>query len=85
MYDREDIVPVTTVPMTSNFRAVKMGDVDGTCTQCIDPNAMMGGRDIDLLAKWDQDRNVLVFSLDDPLLDGIDVIAAAIKGSGIKR
>ena len=83
-YDREDIVPVINSPVTSDFRAIKMGDVDGTCTQCIDPNAIMGGRDIDLIAKWNRERNVLEFSLDDPLLDGITVLAAAVDGFGLR-
>jgi|GEM_PF-1786008 len=83
-YDREDIVPVVTSPVTSDFRAVKMGDVDGTCTECIDPNALMGGRDIDLIAKWNKDRNAFEFSLDDPLLNGITVLALVVNGNGLK-
>jgi hypothetical protein len=84
-YSEEDVVNITTFPKNDiNFKAIKMGDVDGTCTQCIDPNAMMGGRDIDLIAKWNRERNVLEFSLDDPLLDGITVLAAAVDGFGLR-
>ena len=84
-YNHEDVVNITTNSKTDvDFLAFKMGDVNGDCQQCLDPNALWsGGGNVDLIAKWNKNRNGIVFSLDDPLLDGISVMAVVVDGVGL--
>ncbi len=85
-YDTMIVANVTTFDHdNANFRAIKMGDVDGTCEECLEPSTLQFPQNsLMVSAQYDVENQLLIIRNSDLLIETVSVINLVIDGgSGI--
>jgi len=81
-YDTMMLVNITTFDFTNaNFRAIKMGDVDGSCQECLESGSIQSTPPTLLVtAQYDVDEQQLILSYSDYNIENVSVLNIIVNG-----